>query len=163
MSLNNIQLSGETCKNLFQSNLIQLTNTDSQEKPVSTKTDSLGENLQKIFFLVNDPSCRFLADDEMEMVTKLLSACKLSMADIALVNFHFNPMDYQSISKMFEPKKILLFGVSSTQLDLPFSIPFFQVQSFHEQLYMTAPPLRDLLNNKELKKELWISLQKLFL
>ena len=163
MSLNNIQLSGEACKNLFQNNLVQLIKTGTKEKSVSTKTESLGENLQKIFFLVNDPSCRFLTDDEMEMVTKLLSACKLSMADIALVNFYFNPMDYHSISEMFGSKKLLLFGVSSVQLELPFSIPFFQVQSFHDQLYMTAPPFRDFLNNKELKKELWTSLQKLFL
>ena len=163
MSLNNIQLSGEACKNLFQNNLVQLIKIGPETKSVSTKTESLGENLQKIFFLVNDPSCRFLTDAEMEMVTKLLSACKLSMADIALVNYHFNPMDYHSISEMFGSKKLLLFGVSSTQLELPFSIPFFQVQSFHDQLYMTAPPLKNFLNNKDLKKELWTSLQKLFL
>ena len=163
MSLNNIQLSGEACKNLFQNNLVQLIKTGTKEKSVSTKTESLGENLQKIFFLVNDPSCRFLTDDEMEMVTKLLSACKLSMADITLVNFHFNPMDYHLISEMFGSKKLLLFGVSSTQLELPFSIPFFQVQSFNDQLYMAAPPLKNFLNNKDLKKELWTSLQKLFL
>ncbi|HEY5390715.1 MAG TPA: hypothetical protein VIJ57_01275, partial [Hanamia sp.] len=63
----------------------------------------------------------------------------------------------------FGSKKLLLFGVSSTQLELPFSIPFFQVQSFNDQLYMTAPPLKNFLNNKDLKKELWTSLQKLFL
>ena len=163
MSLNNIQLSGEACRNLFQNNLVELTKTGHEQKSVPVKTESLGENLQKIFFLINDPSCRFLTDDEMEMVTKLLSACKLCMADIALVNFHFTPMNYHSISEMFGSRKLLLFGVSSAQLELPFSIPFFQVQSFHDQIYMTAPPLKGFINNKELKKELWISLLKLFL
>lgn len=164
MSLNNIQLISETCKTLFKSNLVQILETDGEEKQsVETKIECLGENGQRIFFLVNDDSSRFLGNEEMEMLIKLLSACKLTVADIALVNFHFNPLNYQMISENFESKKILLFGVSTTQLNLPFTIPFFQIQSFHNQLYVAAPQLKDFLNNKELKKELWACLQKLFL
>jgi hypothetical protein len=164
MSLNNIHLPAETCKTLFNRNLVQVLETDATEKQlIEKKVECLGENRQRIFFLVNDGSCRFVSDEEMAMLIKLLSACKLTIADITLVNFYFNPLNYQLISEVFESKKILLFGVSTTQLELPFAIPYFQVQSFQNQLYVAAPPLKDLLNNKELKKELWICLQKLFL
>lgn len=164
MSLNNIQLSGSVCKNLFSHSLVQVNESKlEKEELVQKKIESLGNNFKRVFFIVNDDSCQFLPDEEMEMLIKLLSACKLAMEDISLVNFHFHPLTYQMISETFEPKKILLFGVSTSQLQLPFAIPDFQLQAFNNQLYMAAPSLTELLNNKELKKNLWASLQKIFL
>ncbi|HSN07689.1 MAG TPA: hypothetical protein VLS85_01565 [Hanamia sp.] len=164
MSLDNIQLLGETCSILFNHNLIgdsaSNTITNSQEK---IEINSLGENQKKVLLLVDDPSCKFLPDEEMELLTNLVNACKLSMADIALVNFNWNKYNYQQFNSQFEPKKMLIFGVTTSDLDLPFDIPYFQVQPFQEQLYLTAPYLKDFLNNTALKKELWKSLQKLFL
>ena len=164
MSLDNIQLSGHTCSILFSHNLIEdstsNTITDSKKK---FEINSLGENQKKVLLLVNDPSCKFLPDEEMELLTNLIPACKLSMADIALVNFNWNKYNYQQFNSQFEPKKILIFGVTTLDIELPFDIPYFQVQPFHEQLYLTAPSLKDFINNTALKKELWKSLQKLFL
>jgi hypothetical protein len=164
MSLDNIQLSDQTCAILFSHNLIedQASNgePESQEK---IKIDCLGENQKHVLFLVNDPSNKFLGDEEMEMLLKLIAACKLSMADIALVNFQSNRIHYRQLNVQFNPKKILIFGVSTAELELPFEIPYFQVQQFQQQFYLTAPSLKDLLDNTDLKKELWISLQKIFL
>jgi len=164
MGLDNIQLTKETCKNLFAKNLIELDNTpiDKEIQKVTT-ISSLGENQQQVLFLVNEPKQRFLPDDEMTLLSNLIVACKLSMADIALVNFYHNHFDYHDFANQFHPKNILLFGVTTEELSLPFTIPFFQIQQFQGQLYLTAPPLKNFLNNKDLKKELWISLQKLFL
>jgi len=164
MSLDNIRLSKENCKNLFAKNLIESDNTpiDKEVEKAST-ISSLGENQQQILFLVYEPEQRFLPDDEMTLLSNLITACKLSMADIALVNFYHNQVDYHSFVNYFHPVKILLFGVSTEELNLPFTIPFFQIQPFQEQLYLTAPSLKNFLNNKDLKKELWASLQKLFL
>jgi len=99
----------------------------------------------------------------MEMLSNLVIACKLSMADIALVNYHYNPFNFIQFNDYFQPKTILLFGISTAELNLPFTIPFFQIQEFQQQKFLTAPPLADFLANKNLKKELWITLQKLFL
>lgn len=163
MSLDNIQLSQETCKNLFSRNLIELDNTPiDKEVQKLTPISSLGENQQQILFIVNEPEQRFLSDDEMTLLSNLIVACKLSMADIALVNFYHNHFDYHGFAKQFHPKKILLFGVTTEELSLPFAIPFFQIQPFQDQLYLTAPSLKTFLNNNDLKKELWTSLQKLF-
>ena len=164
MSLDNIQLSDQTCAILFSHNLIEAEASEREEVSDENATISrLGENKKNILFLVNDSSCKFLPDDEMELLTNLVSACKLSMADISLVNFHSNKYNYQKFNGQFQPKKILTFGVSNTELELPFDIPHFQIQRFHEQLYLTAPSLKDFLTNKPLKKELWTSLQKFFL
>jgi hypothetical protein len=164
MSLDNIQLSDQTCAILYSHNLIEdqvsTVKATSNEK---IEINSLGENRKHVLFLVNDSSCKFLPDEEMDLLTKLVSACKLSMADIALLNFNSSKYNYLQFNNAFHPKKILIFGIKTSELELPFDIPHFQVQNFQEQLYLTAPTLKEFLNNTALKKELWISLQKLFL
>lgn len=164
MGLDNIQLSEQTCSILFNHNLIEdqpfTVKAESYDK---IKINSLGENQKHVLFIVNDPFNKFLGDDEMELVTKLVAACKLSMTDIALVNFNLNKFNYQQFNHQFQPKKILIYGISTAELELPFEIPHFQIQSFQQQVYVTLPSLSDFLGNTDLKKELWASLQKLFL
>ena len=184
MSLDNIQLSGHLCQIMYAKSLIGIQNSGEikVDKPqpekkkaasvqesekiesVATTISSLGENNGHILFLVNDANNKFLADDEMKLLSDLLTACKISMADIALVNYHQHPgVSYQTLTKQFQPKKLLIFGVTASELDLPFAIPFFQLQKFQEQLYMISPSLTGFLNNIDLKKELWTSLKKIFL
>ena len=85
------------------------------------------------------------------------------MADIALVNFfHNNTVTYRELTDQLQPKKILIFGISANDLDLPFTIPFFQMQNFQEQVYMISPSIEELQMNIELRKQLWACLQKIF-
>lgn len=163
MSLDNLQLSYETCAILFSSNLIEdPVSNPKVNSPKKTEIVSLGENKSQVLFIINDPGHKFLPDEEMELLTKLVSACKLSIADIALVNFSSNKYSYHQYNEQFQPKRILIFGVKNAELELPFDIPHFQVQQFQKQFYLTAPPLKEFLNNTALKKELWTRLQKLF-
>jgi hypothetical protein len=163
MSLDNIQLTAETSRILFSKSLISFENQiPLEEENESIKISSFGENEKHILFLTSDAGHKFLPDNEMELLTNLVSACQLSMADIALVNFHSNPLNYQQFNGYFQPKKILLFGISTSEVELPFTIPFFQIQNFNSQEYLTAPALKEFLENKNLKKDLWKSLQKLF-
>ncbi len=164
MSLDNIQLSNEICVILYSRNLIKdFESNHGINSKKKIKIESLGENQRNVLFIVNDSTHKFLPDEEMELLTRLVSACQLSLADIALVNFHSNKYNYQQYNDQFQPKKILIFGVKNANLELPFDIPHFQVQQFQQQFYLTAPSLNALLNNTALKKELWASLQKLFL
>lgn len=165
MSIDNIQLSGYLCQNMFAKSLIgEIQTTNLSEVSEKTKIASLGENKGNILFLVNNKEYKFLADNEMKLLSDLISACKLSMADISLVNFHQNPgISYQDLIEQFHSKKILIFGIASSELQLPFTIPFFQIQKFHEQVYLTNPSLEDFISNVNLKKELWKCLKKIFL
>lgn len=164
MSLDNIQLSKKERQLIFTKNLVEI-RQERGPNPVSeaNETKSLGGNQQQVLFLVKDSQNKFLPDDEMNLLSNLILACKLSMADIALVNIYDSSFNYMDLNKHFQPKKILIFGIHTSELELPFAIPFFQLQKFHEQLYMTSPSLKDYLNNKNLKKDLWTCLQKLFL
>lgn len=164
MSIDNIQLSKTARRILFTKTLVEASPTSkSGDESSENKIDCLGGNEKSILFLVKDPQNKFLADEEMNLLSNLITACKLTMADIALVNNGHALINYQQLSNHFHSKKILLFGIDTSELQLPFTIPHFQIQTFNEQLYMTAPPLNQFLTNKDLKMELWLCLQKLFL
>ncbi|MEO8960869.1 MAG: hypothetical protein ABI325_03245 [Ginsengibacter sp.] len=163
MSLNKIQFSGYLYKNLYTKNLIaatQISNTDNSQIKIS----SLGGNQKKLLFLVDNSTTKFLDNDEMILLTNLITACKLSMEDISLVNYaNCDNINYKDLIDYFQAEKILMFGIPFPEMDLPFIIPDFQIQSYGGKLFMAAPALNGFINNKELKKDLWKSLQKIFL
>ena len=149
---------------MYRNNLVDL-KPDNADKVLKKETqiDFLGGNEKKIIFLANDSQSKFLADLQMKFLYDLLTACQLTMDDIAFVNFfQNNTITYRELMAQLNPKKILLFGVSAHELDLPFTIPFFQIQNFQDQVYMISPSLEKLQMNKELKKQLWERLQKIF-
>lgn len=165
MEIDNIQLTSYLCEKMFAGSLVDLTEDSEVNSSIpKAAINSLGENKRNILFLVSNDRYLFLADDEMILLSGLLSACRISMADIALVNFHQCPATaYGQFLEVFQPKKILLFGVTAADVQLPFTIPFFQIQKFEEQVYLICPSLSKLINNKKLKQELWVCLQKVFL
>lgn len=165
MDINNIQLPVHLCRQMFEKSLVAETpaikKPDNEEK---MKISGLGENLKKILFLVNNTRYKYANDDEMKFLSDLLSACKLSMADIKLVNYHEMPqIDYTDLQKSFEPKTIIIFGVSTDELNLPFTIPYFQVQKFEGQQFLFNPAVEGFLSNIENKQQLWKCLKKIFL
>lgn len=165
MSIDNIQLSPQLCKNLFTNQLVSEKLTiETAPTLQNSKVASLGGNLKRIVFLINNVENSFLSEPEMEMLTNLLTACKLTMEDVAMINFHQYPiLNYEKLLTDFEPKKILVFGVTAAQLELPFHVPHFQLQKFQQQIYFLSPSFEIFLTDIDLKKELWKGLQKLFL
>jgi hypothetical protein len=167
MSIDNTPLPAFLIQSLFRNSLVDLKTdvtdiTDHllKEEPGIT---FLGGNEEKIIFLFNDKENKFLADSRVKFLSDLLTACQLSMGDIALVNFfNNNTITYRELIVQLRPKKILLFGISANDLDLPFTIPLFQMQNFQEQVYLVCPSIEDLQMNIDLKKQLWQSLQEIF-
>ncbi len=164
MTIDNIHLSNFLCQNLFKNSLIghaEVVKTAEISK--NSKIHHLGLNNQHILFLVYNEEHKYLADAEMEMLTNLLTACKLSVADIALVNFaHCPGITYEDLITELKSEKILTFGIATKELNLPFNVPDFQIQKFQNQLYLFNPTLKNILNDVHLKKNLWNCLKNLF-
>ena len=164
MSLDKIQLPGFLYQSIFKNNLVVI-KSESTDKSLrkESKINFLGGNEKKIIFIGKDNQNKFLGDDQMKFLNDLLNACHLNMADIAFLNFRENnAFTYHDITEQLSPKKILIFGVTTKELDLPFTIPFFQVQNFHDQVYVIGPSLEQIQLDKELKKQLWNCFQKIF-
>jgi len=122
----------------------------------------LGNNQKNILVLVSHLDIAFLPDEELGFLTNILAACKLSLADIGIVNIHTaNQTDLQRIIDS-EAKNILLFGVEPLSIGLPINFPPFQLQSFNKRTYLHAPALSQIEKEKALKSKLWTTLKTLF-
>lgn len=165
MSLEHYQLTPFIITELYRNVLID----NELHQPVSDKNASLpfsylGKNEKNILIIVSEKEATFLPDDMLQFLVGILSACKLSLADVALTNETVNPgLDYQKLQDIFKPRVIIFFGVDPVTLSFPLSFPQYQLQSYNRQTYLSAPSLQILANNIDEKKKLWASLQKLFL
>ena len=164
MSLDNIHLSPFLIQELYKNSLIEGDNNQSGTK--SLKTDGplfLGKNQKNILVIVNEENVLYLPDENLNFLIGILSACKLSFSDIALINFSKNrDMNYKTLQEEFRPGIILFFGVEPSLLEFPLQFPYYQLQSYNKQTYLSAPALNLLAADTQEKKQLWSCLQKLF-
>ncbi len=136
------------------------------KKETPTKKTYLGNYEKEIVVLVTDENNTYLSDENLEFLTGILSACKLNLADIALINFKKTSIDFNQLKKEMKPAYLLLFGVNALQIQLPFAMPDYQVQQYDNCKIVSAPPLQQLNQTapeiKAEKTKLWKSLQKIF-
>jgi hypothetical protein len=160
MSLNDIQLRPQLLAGLYACTLIE---TNATTMPDARPYKYLGNNLKNITLVVDYNSVPFLPDEELSFLTSILSACKLSLADLAIINI--NKSDTAAVEnalRQLNPASVLLFGVDPLSLGLPINFPHFQLQQFDKRKYLYSPSLSELENDKGLKTKLWNCLKVLF-
>ncbi len=165
MSIDNIQLPAFLQKALFKNNLVspQIKPENKTKHNEEAVIEFLGGNSKNIAFVVNNNENKFLNDHQLNFISGLVDACNISLDDIAIVNVASRkPVSYAGLAEQLSTCKVLSFGVTPADLDLPFTIPFFQVQVFQEIDYIFCPHLDELQEDKNAKKQLWASLQKTF-
>jgi hypothetical protein len=164
MSIDNISLPPLVIQDLFRKTLVDLNPTENiPVVPIVKELNSFGGNKQHIILIVNNPDAAFISDQQLTFLSGILNACKLTLEDIGLVNIASNPsLSYKKITENFTPRIVMMFGISPDSIELPFVMPEFQRQSYNNQVYLSAPSLNDLENNKELKRKLWGVLQQIF-
>lgn len=164
MSLDKIHLSAPVFHNLYSKSLYEFEADKSSPEMVESRSISfLGTNERKIAFLVNAADSIYLPDDELNFLLGILSACKLSMADIALINVSKNPgLLYTVLTDQLKAEKIFLFGLKTAALELPLQFPHYQIQQFNNQVYLSSTSLTELQKDKAEKMKLWDCLKTIF-
>lgn len=123
----------------------------------------LGENGQRILILVRDASAVFLEEKTFQFLLSVLEACKLSMADVALVNLAVEDnCSLESIMDELGSRQVLLFGIDVAALGLPMVFPEYQVQPHGNRTYLAAGDLAQIAAERTLKGRLWACLKQLF-
>jgi hypothetical protein len=159
MSLNNIQLKPSLLADLYKKSLIE---TSTMSVPEVKQLKCLGNNQKNILVLVSHQTVPFLPDEELSFLTNVLAACKLSIADIGIINsYETEQAGLQNIINS-EARNVLLFGVEPPAIGLPINFPPFQLQRFNNRTYLHAPALSEIENEKELKIRLWNALKLMF-
>ena len=164
MSLDNIQLPPIVLQDLFKHSLIYLKDEKRKvEDTAQISFNTLGNNGRQVLILVENEEAIYLPDDQLNFLLGILSACNLTMNDVAIFNTRKNkPANYKTLSAELNAEKFLLFGVSPAMIELPLDFPYYQVQQFNQQVYLTAPDLHTLQSNKSEKIKLWNSLKQIF-
>lgn len=126
----------------------------------------LGKNKKKIVVIVNDPDAPIINEPDLAFLTNVLKACSLGADDIAIINTNDQYISFSAIKEQMDAEKILLFDVEPSSINLPFSIPFFQVQQYAGSTILSAPAFgilnQPMEQSRLLKSQLWVSLKQLF-
>jgi hypothetical protein len=126
----------------------------------------LGNNRRHITLLVHSPGSGFMPDNQLAFLTKILEACRMTLADVAIVNNAAAPVTITALRQQLQPKTVLLFGVDPTAIRLPINFPPFKQLSYDDCTYLSSPALDQLVPNTEdsklLKSKLWVCLKTLF-
>jgi hypothetical protein len=174
MSLNTIKFDTTDIALLFKNSLVEI-NEEKQAMPKTTSAEPvesdnktgdwkyLGKNKKKTLVVVNYDEAVHMPDKQLSFLTKLLAACNLNLADVAILNFHnYRSSGFENIRNYFKPKVILLFSVEPGEFGMPMIFPQFQVQGYKDAVFVSSPSLEIIEPDKTLKGKLWICLKKVF-
>ena len=163
MTLQNVKLPSIIISSLYKNYLVDLESGEKSVIEEKEKINFLGGNGKSILLLVNHTDVSFLPDNQLTFLLGILSACKLNMADIAVVNLSkTDNTEHKNLPEFFKAEVIILLGIEATALSLPFKIPDFQVQLFKDKKYLFTPALDVLEKDGQLKKKLWTALKNIF-
>jgi len=172
MNLNQIQLPASVIADLYRNSLVAIDADFPVEAPVvslkkpersSNKWKYLGENRKNILLVVNYNNTVYLPDEELSFLTNILGACKLSLADVAIVNKNnYEEVNYKELIAQFSSRIIFLFDVDPVSFGLPVTFPHFQLQPFANATFLFTPSLFDCNSDPLLKSKLWVCLRRLF-
>lgn len=179
MSLNNIALSSQLIADLYQHSLVGDTasavpqparaTTETKAAPAENAgqakapTPFLGKNGKQILIVVDKPNIPFLPDGELEFLTKILTACQLGLADVAIVNWNrLSQPDADALATELRAQAIILFNIAPALFGLSPATPMYSVMSQENRRFAVAPALGEIEKSREAKQQLWMALKQLF-
>jgi hypothetical protein len=138
---------------------------EQQEKPLNKKW-FLGDNKKNIVILLKDASAVYINDEWLGTLSKLLAACKLNIGDVAIVNHLQHIKTFNDLKELLQPQFVFMFAVTTNDIQLPFTIPHYQVQQYAECTFITAPIVTLKTDNTDLvkteKRKLWEKMKMIF-
>ena len=142
------------------------------KKVAETKEDKhisvsfLGSNNKQVVIVINDNDAAIIGDEKLQLLTNLLTACKLSLADVAIVNAYNKQLIYSQIKIDLQPKFLILMGIDAKVFKLPIIFPEYKIQQYDNCPILLTSDLNNLLGTttevKVEKSKLWLSLKLLF-
>lgn len=159
-SLNEIRLTPQMIAELYGQALIAPIDHTRVKDPVHKPgIHFLGHNKKHVTVLVDQPGHTFLPEAELAFLTRMLEACKLNLADVAIVNRSAEKWTLEDVHQQLSPKVILAFGGPAGQEQ-------FSISSSENAQLLVAPDLEEMAGDtaeaRQLKTRLWGALKQLF-
>lgn len=104
-----------------------------------------------------------ISDDEKVLLSKILGAVGLSLAQIDLIEIQkTQSIDYASFISQKVTTKFISFGVGLGKLNWDLPLMPYQIKSVSGVDFLLANDLGTIATDTTLKKNLWAALQKMF-
>jgi hypothetical protein len=170
MIFKNLQLPDFIIADMYKKDLVAYEGEKKSEKkeikaPVNKKW-YLGENKKNVLIALNDGEAVFLRDEWLQFLSAILQACKLNLADVAIINLANQELTYKKVSEELKPQFYILFDINLKNFQLPFIVPNYQIQQYNQAKFLLAVSLLEINNStqeaKLEKSRLWLSLKKMF-
>ena len=127
---------------------------------------SLGEHNKKITVIVNDPHSVHLNEMDFILLTSILNACRLTIADIALINLGKQPVGLHQILQEYPSTLVISFAVDATQLKVKLPNTLYKVSQLGDSHILFSNALSTMqgtgIEAKQEKAKLWTVLKKIF-
>ena len=133
-------------------------------KPVPIKY--LGDHLKKIIVLVHDNNAVHLNETDLGLLSSILNACKLTLADIALINIAQQPLALHEMLITLPSQFVISFDINSTQIKIKLPTTLYKPIVLGETQILFSNSLQSMQgtdqNAKLEKSKLWNALKLLF-
>ncbi|WP_324229543.1 hypothetical protein [Lacibacter sp.] len=175
MSFENIQLTDDQLADLYGKQLVIVEKGDNIPKPETKAAKPTiapepvaataplqgvtGKNKKQFVWLVEEHYFPYLNDADFQFLGDVLTACKMNMEDIALVNVANNRNHFDELVQQLQPKFIIASGV---QVDaLPIQPADYRVQEQQGYLLCSIDTLEAIRTDKSKKSKLWLALKQM--
>lgn len=126
----------------------------------------LGNFEKKILVVVDEIDTLHISPDSLELLSKMLQALSLSLADVAVVNAAQQFITQDKLNTQLPATAALYFGIEPETIGLPMRLPHFQVREWNNCRFLFSPSLKEINTpsdkQKIFKQQLWASLQQIF-
>lgn len=127
------------------------------EVKISAPTDFeyLGENNKYFLVLIDDKIHTRINPVHQEMLLKVMSAKKLELRDLAILNVSRYPgLKFNDLKSFFSCSRILLFGVSPAEIGIP-PVKANSIASAGTVKVLATFGLEEMRNDADKKREFW--------
>lgn len=126
----------------------------------------LGENRRSICVLVYSEKEEFLPETQLTFLSRMLTACRCSMEDIALINTKRYPIEINRLRQQLDPQIIIFFGKNQVVEGIPADHPEMSPTAW-ENIKIIRVSEVELISGDDpkgipLKKDLWVALKNIF-
>ena len=139
-----------------------------EQKPVAPAAPLkyLGDHLKQIMIIVKDENAVHLNETDLGLLSSILNACKLTLADVALVNLAKQPFSLQDLLATLPSVLVISFEVTSAQLKIKLPTTLYKQIILGEIHLLFSNSLASMQgpeqHAKMEKSKLWTALKQLF-
>ena len=142
----------------------QQTITEATEMPSPIKY--LGDHHKKILVVVNDPESVYLNETDFILLTSILNACRLTIADIALINVGNQKASLHEMLTKLPSLLVIAFDLDAKALKIKLPSTLYKVTPLGEANLLFSAALSTMQGSsadaKKEKGKLWTVLKQIF-